>query len=34
VFNLKDGKPQNLPAEIPLKTYNVKVDRNEIYVEV
>ena len=34
VFNLQDGKPQNLPAEIPLKTYNVKIDQNEIYVEV
>ena len=34
VFNLVDGKPQNLPAEIPLKTYNVKIDGNEIYVEL
>ena len=34
VFNLEDGKPQNLPAEIPLKTYNVKIEQNEIYVEV
>lgn len=34
VFNLQNGKPQNLPAEIPLKTYNVKIDQNEIYVEV
>ena len=34
VFNLQNGKPHNLPAEIPLKTYNVKIDRNEIYVEV
>jgi nitrite reductase/ring-hydroxylating ferredoxin subunit len=34
VFNLQDGKPQNLPAENPLKTYNVKIDQNEIYVEV
>ena len=34
VFNLQSGKPQNLPAEIPLKTYNVKIDQNEIYVEV
>lgn len=34
VFNLEDGKPQNLPAEIPLKVYNVKIDQNEIYVEV
>ncbi len=34
VFNLQDGKPQNLPAETPLRTYNVKIDQNEIYVEV
>lgn len=34
VFNLQDGKPQNPPAEEPLKTYNVKIDQNEIYVEV
>ena len=34
VFNLEDGKPQNLPAETPLKTYNVKIDQDEIYVEV
>ncbi len=34
VFNLENGRPQNPPAEIPLKTYNVKIDHNEIYVEV
>ncbi len=34
VFNLEDGEPQNLPAEKPLKVYNVKIDNNEIYVEV
>jgi nitrite reductase/ring-hydroxylating ferredoxin subunit len=34
VFNLEDGEPQNLPAEVPLKTYNVKIDQNEVYVEV
>ncbi len=34
VFNLEDGKPQNLPAEVPLKTYNVKIEQNEVYVEV
>ena len=33
-FDLKTGVPQNLPAEIPLKTYNVKIEKNEIYVEV
>jgi len=34
VFNLQTGMPQNPPAEKPLKTYNVKIDQNEIYVEV
>ena len=34
VFNLEDGKPQNLPAEVPLKTYNVKIEQNEVYVEI
>ena len=34
VFNLDDGKPQNLPAETPLKVYNVKIDDDEIYVEL
>lgn len=34
VFNLENGNPQNPPAETPLKIYNVKIDQNEIYVEV
>ncbi len=34
VFNLENGTPQNLPAETPLKVYNVKIDYNKIYVEV
>ncbi len=34
VFNLQTGEPQNPPAENPLKTYNVKIDQNEVYVEV
>ena len=34
VFNLDTGKPQNPPAEESLKTYNVKIDNNEVYVEV
>ena len=34
VFNLENGTPQNPPAEEALKTYNVKIDANEIYVEV
>jgi 3-phenylpropionate/trans-cinnamate dioxygenase ferredoxin component len=33
-YNLETGVPQNLPAEIPLKTYNVKIEQNEIYIEV
>jgi 3-phenylpropionate/trans-cinnamate dioxygenase ferredoxin subunit len=33
-FDLATGVPQNLPAEIPLKIYNVKIEQNEIYVEV
>lgn len=34
VFNLETGQVQNPPAEESLKTYNVKIDNNEIYVEV
>ncbi len=34
VFNLENGEPQNLPAETPLKVYNVKIDNNEVYVEI
>jgi nitrite reductase/ring-hydroxylating ferredoxin subunit len=34
VFNLENGNPLNPPAEVPLKTYNVKIDQNKIYVEV
>ena len=34
VFNLESGEPQNLPAEEPIKVYNVKIDDNKIYVEV
>lgn len=33
-FNLATGKPENPPAEKSLKTYNVKIEQNEIYVEV
>ena len=33
-FNLKTGVPENLPAELPLKIYNVKIEQNEIYIEV
>jgi len=34
VFNFETGIPENPPAEKPLKTYNVKIDKNEIFVEV
>ncbi len=34
VFNLENGIPQNPPAEVPIKTYNIKIDQSEIYVEV
>jgi 3-phenylpropionate/trans-cinnamate dioxygenase ferredoxin component len=34
VFNLENGAPQNLPAEVPLKVYNVKIDDNQIFVEI
>ena len=34
VFNLQTGKPQNPPAENSLKTYNIKINENEIFVEV
>ncbi len=34
VFNLETGEPKNPPAEKPLKTYNIKIHENEIYVEV
>jgi len=34
VFNIQTGMPQNPPAEKPLKTFNVKIQENEIYVEV
>jgi len=34
VFNLENGTPQNPPAETPLRVYNVKIEQNEIYVEV
>ncbi len=34
VFDLKSGEPQNPPAVDSLKIYNVKVDDNEVFVEV
>jgi 3-phenylpropionate/trans-cinnamate dioxygenase ferredoxin component len=32
VFKLNNGIPQNPPAELPLKTYNVKVEDNGVYI--
>ncbi len=34
VFDLSDGKPQNPPAEQPIRVYPVKIDGTEVYVEV
>jgi len=34
VFDLNTGKPQNPPAEESLKTYNIKIDNDEVYVKV
>ena len=34
VFNMDDGKPQNLPAENPLQTYRIKIEDNDILIEV
>ena len=33
-FKLDSGQPQNLPAEEPLKTYNVKISDGRIYVNI
>ena len=30
VSKLDDGIPKNLPAELPLKTYNVKIEDNGV----
>lgn len=35
VFSLIDGKPQNPPAELPLKTYETKIEKNgDIYIMI
>lgn len=34
VFSLIDGKPQNPPAELPLKIYQTKVENGYIYALV
>jgi 3-phenylpropionate/trans-cinnamate dioxygenase ferredoxin component len=31
-FNLESGVPQNEPAELPLKTYNTKVEDKFVYI--
>lgn len=31
-FKMKDGTPQNLPAELPLKTYQTKIQDNSVYI--
>jgi 3-phenylpropionate/trans-cinnamate dioxygenase ferredoxin component len=32
VFDLENGIPQNPPAELPLKTYEVKIENDGVYV--
>lgn len=34
VFKLDTGIPQNPPAEIPLKIYNVKIEDNDVYIYI
>jgi 3-phenylpropionate/trans-cinnamate dioxygenase ferredoxin component len=33
-FSLENGMPQNLPAEEPLETYNVKLENDWIWILV
>ncbi len=33
-FKLDDGTPQNPPAEVPLKTYKVKIQDMGIYINI
>jgi len=33
-FKLDSGAPQNMPAEVPLKTYNVKIQDNAVYIQL
>ncbi len=33
-FNLETGKPQSLPATVPVKTYPVTVQGDDILIEV
>ena len=33
-FDLETGRPRSLPATTPVNTYNVKVENDEILIEV
>src|SRR5438067_11038281 len=33
-FDLESGKPRALPATMPVRAYNVKVENDEILIEV
>jgi 3-phenylpropionate/trans-cinnamate dioxygenase ferredoxin component len=33
-FDLKDGKVMNAPATVPLRTFNVKIEGETIFVEI
>jgi nitrite reductase/ring-hydroxylating ferredoxin subunit len=34
MFKLETGEPQNMPAEVPLKTYKVKIQDDAIYIQL
>lgn len=34
MFKLETGEPQNMPAEVPLKTYKVKIQDEAIYIQL
>jgi 3-phenylpropionate/trans-cinnamate dioxygenase ferredoxin component len=34
VFKLDNGMPQNPPAEVPLKTYNVKIEDSGVHISI
>ena len=34
VFDLETGRPRSLPATMPVTTYNVKVENDEIMIEL
>jgi nitrite reductase/ring-hydroxylating ferredoxin subunit len=31
-FNLETGMPENLPAEVPLKTYKIEIREGWVYI--